>query len=139
MNDAILANKRYLIVDDDEFSCDVLTGVLSHLGCSDIHSANNCQMALSLARQHQPHFVLLDIYMPGNDGWSTLSQLRSVLPSALIIMVTGTGMQADFLKSLDAHADGFCIKPVATEVMQKTLLGAIKRHSNGVTAHPSSH
>ena len=30
MKDATLANKRYLIVDDDEFSCDVLTGVLSH-------------------------------------------------------------------------------------------------------------
>ena len=136
MKDTALANKRYLIVDDDDFSCDVLQSVLTHLGCSDIHYATTGHTALSLARQHQPDFVLLDIYMPEADGWTMLSQLRAVLPNASILMVTGTGMQADFLKSIDAHADGFCIKPVATEILQKALLNALNRRQHRV---PTSH
>ncbi len=130
MKDVVLANKRYLIVDDDEFACDILQSVLSHLGCSDIHCANDGKTALNLARKHQPDFVLLDIYMPEMDGWTMLNQLRGVLPNGLIIMVTGTGMQADFLKSLDAQSDGFCIKPVSAEILQKSLLNALSRRQS---------
>ena len=133
MKDATLANKRYLIVDDDEFSCDVLTGVLSHLGCSDVHCATDGKTALHLAHKHPPDFVLLDIYMPEMDGWAMLKQLRGVLPIGLIIMVTGTGMQADFLKSMDAHSDGFCIKPVSTEVLKKALHSALSRRQQRLT------
>lgn len=117
----------FLVVDDDEFACDVITSVLMHLGATRISCATDGDTALRLAAELRPDFVLLDIYMPKADGWTLLGQLRRACPQAAIIMVTGSGMQADFLKSIDEHADGFCIKPVASDIMQRALLGAQRR------------
>lgn len=125
--DSSLTQMGYLVVDDDDFASEVMTGVLTRLGASRIYCASDSESALRLANQLRPDVVLLDIYMPRVDGWTLLGQLRRTLPNAAIIMVTGQGMQADFLKSMDEHADGFCIKPVSSEVLQKALLGATRR------------
>ncbi len=129
--DSSWSQTSFLVVDDDEFACEVLTGVLRHLGASRVTSASDGDSALRLASQLRPDFVLLDIYMPQDDGWILLGQLRRALPNAAIIMVTGSGMQADFLKSMDEHADGFCIKPVSSEIMNKALLSAQRRRQQG--------
>jgi len=130
MNDEILSRYGYLVVDDDDFSCEVVSSVLGLLVCTRVQTATEPQAALNLARQHRPDFVLLDIYMPEADGWSMLEQMRRIAPQAAVVMVTGLGMQADFLKSMDQQADGFCIKPVSAEVMRKTLLGARQRRQS---------
>ncbi len=111
----------YLVVDDDEFSREFINNVLTHLGCHNIQNAPDSETALRLARQNKPDFVLLDIYMPEVDGWTFLGQLRKTMPSAVVIMITGSGRPADFKKSLAETVDGYCIKPVSPGVMQRTL------------------
>lgn len=117
----------YLIVDDDDFSHEVLTGVLASLGAKQINSAMDGESALRLARQLRPDFILLDIYMPNIDGWAVLDQLRSALPQVVVVMVTGSVLPADFNKSMDQQVDGYCIKPVLPEILRKTLVNASSR------------
>ena len=118
---------RYLIVDDDDFSHEVLTGVLASLGAKQINSAMDGESALRLARQLRPDFILLNIYMPNIDGWAVLDQLRSALPQVVVVMVTGSVLPADFNKSMNQRVDGYCIKPVLPEILRKTLVNASSR------------
>jgi two-component system chemotaxis response regulator CheY len=113
-----------LMVDDDEFSREILKSVLANIGCTRIFEAHDSETAYALARQHKPDFVLLDIYMPQVDGWALLDQLRKILPGVAAIMVTGSHLPDDFEKSMDQRVDGFCIKPVLPDIMRKTLTKA---------------
>ncbi len=131
MEDNSFEQFSFLVVDDDEFSRDVVSSALSAVGGIRIFCANDGQSALNLAKQHRPDYVLLDIYMPQTNGWALLAQLRRVAPAAAIIMVTGSSMPADFTKSMDECADGYCIKPVSSLIMRKTLIGARQRRQTG--------
>lgn len=117
-----------LVVDDDDLSQSVLEGVLRNIGCKTILLADDANTALHLAKTHQPDFVTLDIYMPDVDGWALLKQLRQASPKTRIIMVTGSNLPIDFEKSMDARADGYCIKPVLPDLMKKAMRNALSRH-----------
>ncbi len=136
MNDSSFEQFSFLVIDDDDFSCEIVSSAVSAIGGTRIHCANDSQSALSLAKQHHPDFVLLDIYMPQTNGWTLLGQLRRVAPNATIVMVTGSSAPADFRKSMDEEADGYCIKPVSSIIMRKTLMGARQRRQTG---HQSVH
>ncbi|MBK9440433.1 MAG: response regulator [Comamonadaceae bacterium] len=136
MNDSSFEQFSFLVIDDDDFSCDIVSSALNAIGGTRIHCAKDSQNALSLARQYPPDFVLLDIYMPQTDGWTLLGQLRRLAPNAAIVMVTGSSTPADFRKSMDEQADGYCIKPVSSMIMRKTLMGARLRRQAG---HQSVH
>jgi CheY-like chemotaxis protein len=120
----------YLVVDDDDLSQAVVGNALGRIGASQIYYAQDGSAAYRLAKQHRPDFILLDIYMPDVDGWTLLPQLRQAAPSAVVVMVTGSNRPADFLQSMDDQADGFCIKPVVPDVMEKALLNARQRQQS---------
>ena len=134
MNDSSFEQFSFLVIDDDDFSRDIVSSALNAIGGTRIHCANDSQSALSLAKQHHPDFVLLDIYMPQTDGWTLLGQLRRVTPNAAIVMVTGSSTPADFRKSMDEQADGYCIKPVSSMIMRKTLMSARQRRQSGYSS-----
>jgi CheY-like chemotaxis protein len=125
-----LAGASYLVVDDDEFAFEVLAGSLATLGAQKVHYAADAAAAERLARQLRPEFVLLDIYMPEQDGWGLLQRLRQSAPQATVLMVTGSSKPADFGRALKELADGYCVKPVLPNVLQQALLAAYKnRHA----------
>jgi CheY-like chemotaxis protein len=117
----------YLVVDDDALARDLLGSTLTFIGATQVFFAQDDASACRLAQQSRPDFVLLDIYMPGTDGWALLVKLRQVLPLAAILMVTGSTRNADFNKSMEQHVDGFCIKPVMPDVLKKALVRAWER------------
>ncbi len=122
-----LSECSYLVVDDDDLQCEFVSAVLERIGATQVFTANDADRACSLAQQHKPDFVLLDIYMPQVDGWALLDRLRRIQPGIVAIMVTGSHTPADFGKSMDQRVDGFCIKPVLPDIMRKTLGNARKR------------
>jgi CheY-like chemotaxis protein len=67
---------KILIVDDDRVNLKVLEGMLRNLG-AEIHLALSGEDALALASEHDFALVLLDVMMPGIDGFQTAEQLRS--------------------------------------------------------------
>ena len=130
-----LSECSYLVVDDDDLQCEFVSAVLERIGATQVFTANDADRACSLAQQHKPDFVLLDIYMPQIDGWAILEKLRRIHPGLLAIMVTGSHSPADFNKSMDRYVDGFCIKPVLPDVMLKALRTARRR--SGASQDPA--
>jgi len=124
----------YLVVDDDELSREVIGGTLNRLGANTVFFAEDAKTALRMAQQHRPDFVLLDIYMPEVDGWMLLDQLRQLLPLVAVVMVTGSRHPEDFTQSMDQRVDGYCVKPVMPDVLEKCLLSAWRRRQG--TRHP---
>jgi len=132
MTENDIGNYSYLIVDDDDFSQEVLANVLTSIGAVRINSAMDGESAIRMARQLRPDFILLDIYMPNTDGWAVLDQLRQVLPQVVVVVVTGSVLPADFNKSMNQRVDGYCIKPVLPAILSKSLVSArLRRFAGG--------
>ncbi len=104
---------RVLVIDDDEAVHAVLTNMLTREGYST-RTARDGKEGLRLAREYHPDIVILDILMPGMDGWSVLSQLKALpgfaeIPIILLTMLENKEMgfalgAADYLtKPIDAN------------------------------------
>ena len=101
-----------LVVDDMPAMHQLIATLLGKYGYH-LEFASNGEEALSKAAALSPDLVLLDIMMPGMDGYEVCRQLRAapLLAEIPIIMVTALGDRASRLKGLDAGADDFVTKP----------------------------
>jgi DNA-binding response OmpR family regulator len=103
---------RLLVVDDRPEGRKLLTVRLLHEGYS-VQQAEDGEQALALAAAAAPDLVLLDVLMPGMDGFEVCRRLR-VLPAMRavpIVMVTSLEGTEDCVRGLEAGADDFIIKP----------------------------
>ncbi len=81
----------------------------------------NGEEAVSLAKELQPHIVLIDINMPGMDGITASETISAAVPTAQIIMMSVQG-ETDYLRrSMLAGAKGFLIKPFSSDEMVTTI------------------
>ena len=101
-----------LIVDDSRLNVEVL----SHILAREYRTLRACDghQALELAAAHRPDIILLDIVMPGLDGYQVCSILKSDARTrdVPVIFVTGMDDEDSARKGLAAGADGFLTKPI---------------------------
>lgn len=114
--DAILA--EILIVDDNEVNRDMLGRRLKRLG-HQITTADSGEAALEMIAGREFDLVLLDVMMPGIDGFETLERIRKAhsrtdLP---VIMATAREHRDDVIRALKAGANDYVIKPLDFEVV----------------------
>ena len=103
---------RILVVDDSRDAAESLTRLL-RLGGHEVLIAHEAEHALHLAATQQPAVVLLDIGLPGMDGYEICRRLRqSGLAHALIVAMTGYGLERDRKRSQEAGFDTHLVKPV---------------------------
>jgi len=104
---------RALVVDDEERNRRVLTAMLEVEGYVVLEAADG-ERALELARQNPPDIVLLDIMMPGLDGYQVARALKAdeATRSVPIIMVTALTDRGSLVKALEAGAEEYVSKPV---------------------------
>lgn len=102
-----------LLVDDMPAGLEVLRSALATEGYT-LLTASNGEEALTLAASHRPDLILLDVMMPGIDGFEVCRRLRAdaALGEVPIVMVTALGDRASRLRGLEAGADDFLSKPV---------------------------
>jgi class 3 adenylate cyclase len=102
---------RVLVVDDAPQNVRLLDAVLSPRGY-DVVSACSGEDALAKARSGEPDLVLLDVLMPGMDGYEVCRRLRAEASTRFlpVIMLTASG-EEEKLKALEAGADDFVHKP----------------------------
>jgi CheY-like chemotaxis protein len=119
-----LSGKKILIVEDEKLTRVEWTVVLQHEGC-DVHLAANGKEALAcLGDGPIPDLILLDMFMPVEDGWIFLHQLKTRPDWAAIPVIIITAMGAASLEwASSMGAAGFLRKPVEDE----ELLDTIKR------------
>lgn len=102
-----------LIVDDDRSILEILDAALRPEGYNLILTTNGKE-ALAHSKQTAPDLILLDVMMPGMDGYEVCQIVRSDpnLAQVPIIMITALSDRSHLLKSLNAGADDFLTKPV---------------------------
>ncbi|MCH8804641.1 MAG: SpoIIE family protein phosphatase [Planctomycetes bacterium] len=109
---------RLLVVEDEEDIRGLLREILERHDYI-VHVAANGARALDLIREFPIDLVLLDISMPGKDGFEVLSAVRKEhAPTKLpVIMVTGLGGRADIVKALQLGANDYVTKPLDMPVV----------------------
>jgi PAS domain S-box-containing protein len=110
--------RSILIVEDNEDTRESLRLLLESLGHSVLEAADGGH-GLALARQHQPEVVLIDLGLPGLDGYEVARTLRSSPfgKSTLLIAVTGYGQAEDRRRSEEAGFDAHLVKPVSQSLL----------------------
>ncbi len=116
--------RRVMVVDDNRVAADAvatLLGMHSHT----VHVAYDGPGALALAREHEIDVVLLDIGMPGMDGYEVCRALRGMehTAHATIVALTGWGSERDRQQALEAGFDGHLTKPAAWADIEPVLCG----------------
>jgi len=115
-----------LVVEDDGEIADIVCAYLQRDGFRTLHTASG-EQALNAYDLHAPALVILDIRMPGMDGWQVLTELRR-RGSTPVLMLTASDDVADKLSALRIGADDYVIKPFTpAEVVARTQ--AILRRS----------
>ncbi len=104
---------RVLVVDDNVDSAETMAMLLRIWGHA-VHVAYNGTEALRLARKHAPQLILLDIGLPGMDGFEVARRLRKLGKArrAVVLAVSGYSQPDDRLHALSAGFDDYLVKPV---------------------------
>ena len=115
-----------LVVDDQPRVVQTVTTALSNWGDYELLTAYDGQSALDLARQRHPDLVILDVMMPGMDGFQVLKALKSdpETEDIAVLMLTAKDQPLDIVDGLDAGADYYVPKPFHP----RDLASLVKRH-----------
>lgn len=123
-------SKRHLIlvVDDEERIVRMIRLNLEHDGF-DVIEANSGMAAINQVREKLPNLVILDVMMPGIDGYETLSLIRetSQIP---VIMLTAKGEEEDRIHGLELGADDYITKPFSPRELVSRIKAVLRRTEN---------
>jgi CheY-like chemotaxis protein/anti-sigma regulatory factor (Ser/Thr protein kinase) len=114
--------RRILVVDDNEDARDMLQIVLQDAGHS-VAIAGDGPAAIAAAAEFRPAVGVLDIGLPGMDGYELARQLRMSYPDIRLIALTGYSQAWDRKAASAAGFDAHCAKPVVTDVLLDQIEG----------------
>jgi DNA-binding response OmpR family regulator len=112
-DEIIMANHTVMVVDDDPNALDIVRTFLEAQGYT-VATAKDGREALSLLEEVNPSLVLLDVMMPGMDGWEVARVIKNH-PSfgrTRVVMLTARSDFADKHEGLRAGADDYIVKPI---------------------------
>ncbi|HPA18280.1 MAG TPA: response regulator transcription factor [Verrucomicrobiae bacterium] len=120
-----MAAIRVFVVDDHEV---VRSGIVSMFDSNDqirvVGQAGNARDALRLYRSLRPDITLMDIRLPGDDGFATLNGIRSSDPTARVIILATDAFEADILFARKAGACGYLTKTIGRKKLLSEILQA---------------
>lgn len=110
-----LRDRTILVIDDDPEMVELLEAILARAGARVV-AARDAQQGLRRFYEHRPDLVILDVMMPGMDGWQACERLRQ-LSDVPIMMLTVLGETRDVLRGLSAGADDYVTKPFRPQLL----------------------
>ncbi|MEW6746697.1 MAG: response regulator [Planctomycetota bacterium] len=115
-------DKRVLIIDDDKWVVMSTQMVLEAEGF-EVKAATSGGEGLEVARAWRPSLILLDILMPGIDGWETLERLKAdpVVGDVPVVVFTARGGPAGKTRYRELGAVGYFTKPFRPEALIETV------------------
>ena len=117
---------RVLVVDDDTAVTNVLKRGLALEGYAvDVATSGN--QGLSVARDRAPDLVILDVMMPGLDGFEVLSRLRAADANLPVLMLTARDAAVDQVRGLENGADDYVVKPFTFSVLAARVKALLRR------------
>jgi len=120
---------RVLAVDDNEAHCYALRRILEHAGYEVFHAGNGAE-ALEIALREKPEVVLLDINMPGLNGYEVCSRLKADQSTSKTAVIFHTATDAtsqarSYAETVGASA--FLTYPINTDHLLSVVQGAVAR------------
>jgi DNA-binding NarL/FixJ family response regulator len=116
---------RVLIADDEPLFADALEVLLVADGRIDVvGTARNGREAVTLARDLRPDLVLMDLSMPGLDGFAATAEILGADGRVRVLVLTGSDDPADVAKARSAGAVGYITKDQIAETLVDTILAA---------------
>ncbi len=115
-----------LVIEDDPIIRQTVEYALKRAGFT-VHGANDGLVGLQAAQDFQPDLVLLDLMLPGMDGYEIAEKLRATDKETAIIMVTALDTERDKVRGLDAGADDYLTKPFSMEELLARVRANLRR------------
>ena len=132
-----MEKKRILIVDDDENIAELISLYLVK-ECFDTEIAVDGEEALEKFKQYQPQLILLDIMLPGMDGYDVCREIRKS-SNVPIIMLSAKGEVFDKVLGLKIGADDYMIKPFDSNELVARVQAVLRRvQQNEKVAEPQT-
>lgn len=122
---------RILIVDDEPSIVLAIQDELAFEGF-EVSSACDGPGAIAQARELRPDVLLLDLMLPGMNGFEICKQLRPEMPEMWIIMLTVRGQEVDRVMGLELGADDYVTKPFSLRELVARIRVGLRRRSTGV-------
>src|SRR5215204_2972161 len=120
-----MLDRRILVVDDDPDIRGLLRVLLDGRGYS-VTEARDGNEALRVFFDERPNLVLLDVGMPGLDGWQTLERIRE-LSDVPVVMLTAKAMELEKTRGLRAGADDYVTKPFGRQELLARVEALLRR------------
>ncbi|MBE5037820.1 response regulator transcription factor [Subdoligranulum sp. DSM 109015] len=120
-----MANEKILVVDDDKNICELLRLYLVKEGYA-VTLAYDGNAALAEFEKLKPDMVLLDVMMPGMDGWEVCRKIRANNKTP-IIMLTAKGETYDKVLGLELGADDYIVKPFDAKEVTARIKAVLRR------------
>lgn len=124
-----------LVIEDEEAILRGLCDVLAFQGYAPI-SARRGDTGLERALESDPALVLLDLMLPGLDGFSVCERLREAKPSLPILMLTARGAEEDVLRGFRCGADDYVTKPFSVSELVARVAALLRR--TGRSSEPAA-
>jgi DNA-binding response OmpR family regulator len=124
---------KILLIEDDASVREAFEIALRHLG-HDVLVRAEGETGIAAVREHAPDVVVLDVMLPGIDGFETCRRLRT-FSAVPIVMLTARSDDLDVVAGLEAGADDYLAKPVQPRVLEAKLK-AVLRRATPTTATP---
>jgi len=117
--------KKILTIDDNPDMLKVLAMLLSENGYIPF-TAENGTIGLELVEVHQPDLIILDLSMPGIDGWEVCEQIREHSTVPIIILTAAYVTNEDTIRGLDLGANDYIVKPFKNNVLLARIRNALR-------------
>lgn len=117
---------KVLVVDDDANIRELVRLYLEDEGIEVVQKGNGAE-ALEYAENYPPDLVVLDIMMPGMDGWALCARLRE-LGDMPVLMITAKGEPADRIKGFKLGTDDYLVKPFDPMELALRVKALLKRY-----------
>jgi two-component system OmpR family response regulator len=127
---------KLLVVDDEPNIRELLSASLRYAGF-DVTTAADGQQALTAARAERPDLLVLDVMMPGVDGFEVVRRLRSEGVHCPVLFLTARDSTEDKVTGLTLGGDDYVTKPFSLEEVVARIRAILRRHGAARDALPS--
>jgi two-component system, OmpR family, response regulator len=127
-----MTGRKVLVVDDEDNLRSMLVAALKYEGY-DVAEASDGNGALGLVKTFSPNIVVLDVMMPGIDGFAVVKRLRDRGDRTPVIFLTARDTTADKIAGLNLGADDYLPKPFSLDELVARIESVSRRYSRSVS------
>jgi DNA-binding response OmpR family regulator len=124
-----MSGSRVLVIEDDAAARHLVRQLLERAGLEVLEAAEG-RAGLRTLHSERPGLVLLDVTLPGLDGWQTLERIRE-LSDVPVVMLTAHSSELEKVRALQAGADDYVTKPFGMQELLARIQAVLRRSPSG--------